>query len=754
MVLAPVAALAGSGFIGSLGAVRVPAGLHGSVQGGRQAVNGAGIQIYASGTNGIGSTAAPLLSNPVKSDSTGGFSIPTSFKCPFASSQLYLVARGSNPGLTSGADNPNLSLMAMLGSCSGLSASTAISVNEVTTIGSVWPLALYMKSPSELGSTAGGANFMTAASSVSEFVNITQGSSPGIGTITTTPTAPSPAKLAFLQQPSNAFTQASISPAVRVVIEDTNGNTVTSATNPVTLALVGGSGLGGTLTVAPQNGIATFSNLTVSIAGTYMVLATSPSLTSATSTSFTITTSSSKTYYLSPTGNDLNSGLTSSLPWLTPHHSVNCGDVIVAAPSNAYVNTNFGWNMWGTVTCPSGTNVAWLKCAIFDACKISATEGQGMWVTQSYWGIEGWEVTAAAADQYGTCFFVSPYATKAEITHIIFASNVANGCSNYGFASNYVGSASADYVAFIGNIAYNTAQGGTACASGFSVLEPHASDSVPGTHIYLAGNFSWDNLDADPCDGTAPTDGEGIILDGLGVHSYNQQVAVVNNLTFMNGGEGILVGGIGGSTLAPVYVDHNTLYGNNSDPNQHGFDVGELELTKASHTEASYNLAVVPSARNAGATTSVYGLSVVTGDGTDDVDNNVSYGSGGHNSVIYSSGSFAYGPDNIFGMNPALANPVGPGAPNCGSYSSVPACMTAVIANFTPTTAAATSYGYQIPSATPTYDPLFPQWLCNVNLPSGLVTIGCLTASTQSEVLTDGTSADERRATARPHRLP
>jgi hypothetical protein len=99
-----------------------------------------------------------------------------------------------------------------------------------------------------------------------------------------------PAKLAFVQQPTTALTGATISPAVTVAVEDSNGNPVTSATNPVTLALVGGTGLAGTLTATPQNGVATFSTLTVSTAGTYTLSASSPSLTSATSTTFTIST--------------------------------------------------------------------------------------------------------------------------------------------------------------------------------------------------------------------------------------------------------------------------------------------------------------------------------------------------------------------------------------------------------------------------------------------------------------------------------
>jgi hypothetical protein len=58
----------------------------------------------------------------------------------------------------------------------------------------------------------------------------------------------------------------------------------------------------------------------------------------------------------------------------------------------------------------------------------------------------------------------------------------------------------------------------------------------------------------------------------------------------------------------------------------------------------------------------------------------------------------------------------------------VPACMASVIANFTPTNSAVVGYGYQIPSPNQDYDLLFPQWLCNVSLPSGLVTMGCKTA--------------------------
>jgi Chitobiase/beta-hexosaminidase C-terminal domain len=118
--------------------------------------------------------------------------------------------------------------------------------------------------------------------------------SPGLGSATSatfsvTPVAPVAAKLAFSHQPSNALTGAPISPAITVTVEDANGNPVTTATNQVTVALISGTGLGGTLTATPSNGVATFSNVTESTAGTYMLSATSAGLASATSAGFSIT---------------------------------------------------------------------------------------------------------------------------------------------------------------------------------------------------------------------------------------------------------------------------------------------------------------------------------------------------------------------------------------------------------------------------------------------------------------------------------
>ena len=79
-----------------------------------------------------------------------------------------------------------------------------------------------------------------------------------------------------------------------VAIQDVFGNTVTSSTAPVTLAITPGTGtagatLSGTSTVNAVNGVATFSSLSIDQAGSgYTLTVTSPGLTSATSASFTV----------------------------------------------------------------------------------------------------------------------------------------------------------------------------------------------------------------------------------------------------------------------------------------------------------------------------------------------------------------------------------------------------------------------------------------------------------------------------------
>ena len=124
--------------------------LRGMVHGGQQPVSGASIQLYAAATSGYGASATPLLTSTVTSDSTGSFTITGDYTCPSSTSQVYIVATGGNPGLTPGTNNAALALMAALGPCSlhggqlTLDPNSFLTVNEVTTVASVYALAPFM----------------------------------------------------------------------------------------------------------------------------------------------------------------------------------------------------------------------------------------------------------------------------------------------------------------------------------------------------------------------------------------------------------------------------------------------------------------------------------------------------------------------------------------------------------------------------------------------------------------------------------
>jgi len=109
-------------------------------------------------------------------------------------------------------------------------------------------------------------------------------------------TAPAvPAKLAFIVQPPASTTAGTqILPAVTVAVQDANGNTVTSATNEVSISLANNPGnatLSGVTRATAINGVATFVNLVVNRTGAgYTLFASAENLTGVTSSPFEIKT--------------------------------------------------------------------------------------------------------------------------------------------------------------------------------------------------------------------------------------------------------------------------------------------------------------------------------------------------------------------------------------------------------------------------------------------------------------------------------
>ena len=102
------------------------------------------------------------------------------------------------------------------------------------------------------------------------------------------------AKLKFLVQPNAVAAGVAIAPALQVAVLDALGNTVGGAADTITLAITGGTGaagatLGGTVSAAAVNGLATFADLTVDkVGGSYTLTATAGGLAAATCTVFAV----------------------------------------------------------------------------------------------------------------------------------------------------------------------------------------------------------------------------------------------------------------------------------------------------------------------------------------------------------------------------------------------------------------------------------------------------------------------------------
>lgn len=155
-------------------------------------------------------------------------------------------------------------------------------------------------------------------------------------------------QLVFTLQPSTATVATSITPKVEVTARDANGNTATGFIDSVTVAIgtnPSGGVLAGAVKVAAVGGIASFSTLNISLAGTgYTLTAASGALGGATSAPF-----------------DITSTLATQLTFSTQPSTATAGTVIAPAVkvtarnSSGGVATGFTGNVTLTITAGTGT---------------------------------------------------------------------------------------------------------------------------------------------------------------------------------------------------------------------------------------------------------------------------------------------------------------------------------------------------------------------------------------------------------------
>jgi len=169
--------------------------IEGKIHGGNQPIVGAHIYLFAA--NNIGYRAPSIsLINPhfpgVATDSngtylltntSGGFNLGGAYSC-IPGQQLYILATTGNPGLHGISNNDALAMLTALGACpsDGNLAETVpyISINELTTVATIYALAGFMSDPIHVsaalspGSIQGLAN---AFATVNTLVDISTGTS-------------------------------------------------------------------------------------------------------------------------------------------------------------------------------------------------------------------------------------------------------------------------------------------------------------------------------------------------------------------------------------------------------------------------------------------------------------------------------------------------------------------------------------------------------------------------------------------------
>ncbi|HEY0308819.1 MAG TPA: hypothetical protein VGB94_11715, partial [Acidobacteriaceae bacterium] len=143
-----------------------------------QPITGASVVLYAVNTSTDGGPSSSIMTGTVTTVANGAFTLTGKYTCPTPSSLVYLLITGGNPGLST--SNAAIALMAAIGQCSTLTSSTFISVNELTTVGTVYALAPFITSGTAIGSTPANAATLTADFTLaSQYVNYSTGSAPG-----------------------------------------------------------------------------------------------------------------------------------------------------------------------------------------------------------------------------------------------------------------------------------------------------------------------------------------------------------------------------------------------------------------------------------------------------------------------------------------------------------------------------------------------------------------------------------------------
>ncbi len=320
------------------------------------------------------------------------------------------------------------------------------------------------------------------------------------------------------------------------------------------------------------------------------------------------------TYYVSPTGNDSNNGLSTASPFLTISRAfkkkflkpgdlvlVEAGtyeesvDIQTAGSSGACItlmgmpgqpvptvtwsnDNNATINIWAPYIRISGLAVTHPE-PNFNAASTANTGNTA---------IDSWGALARDANKIW----------RPTVHHIQIDNTIAygSGCGGISFENT-------DYMLAYGNTVYGNAFSDPDECSGISIYEPVNLDSNSGYHIFVIDNYSFANQNIQPAYGqTYTTDGNGIIIDDgrqtqatqpsppqLPISAYTGATLILGNVVFGNGGRGIHI-----YESDNVDVINNVAYQNLNDTKLKNYPScgGELNAAYAGAIRFESNIAV------------------------------------------------------------------------------------------------------------------------------------------------------------------
>ncbi len=320
-----------------------------------------------------------------------------------------------------------------------------------------------------------------------------------------------------------------------------------------------------------------------------------------------------KTYYVSPSGNDKNSGTATSSPFKTIQKAANLtnpGDTVLIM-NGVYKNAAATGQVISITR--SGKPNAWITYKAYPGHfpKLQHNTSNGIMIQNgaSYIEVNGLEVIGNNANinlsyaqsqktnktnplTNGNCISIDGR-KNSNPHHIRIINNKIHDCGGGGISAIQT-----DYVTIEGNEVFNNAWYSVYGNSGISTWQNWRFDNSQGYKMIIRNNKVYNNRQYIPWIAVGKiTDGNGIIIDdsrntqnGSTLGAYTGRTLVENNIVFKNGGSGI-------HTYLSDHVDivNNTAYLNNQSPEING---GQIFTNTSSDVKVLNNIFYAISGKN------------------------------------------------------------------------------------------------------------------------------------------------------------